>query len=385
MVVTLATTAGAAQDALRVPRAEVLTLDMIVEPQPLAVKPATTGAAGTVWEHRIPASAVTTAAPGQSRDLERVRVLVRFSQPLPAGHVLRFLDAAGTEVERLQTAQNAGPIEFWSRTIPGKQARVTLTRTLTAPTPEATIFFAYPVFRSEPQSIFGKNQLEPAAGAPERFQRLGRPVARLRFMIQGEGQATCTAFAVGARLILTNQHCITNDSERDSALVDFHFDSRESRLTELRVTSVVSTSPELDYALLRLAADPPANTGRLYFAPVSWTWSTNPHGHPLFIVQHPNGRPKMVSMADCRLDGALRAGVQPGDLSDFGHQCDTLGGSSGSPVMDFGSGLVVGLHHFGFLPGAKSPVNQAVIHTRILEDVRKKDAAAHAEMTLPRP
>ena len=92
-----------------------------------------------------------------------------------------------------------------------------------------------------------------------------------------------------------------------------------------------------------------------------------------------------MSIADCHLAGLDRVGVKAGDRTDFGHFCDTLGGSSGSPILDWSSGLVVGLHHFGFLAGAADPVNQGVVHARILADILQQDKAAHAEMIQPRP
>lgn len=38
--------------------------------------------------------------------------------------------------------------------------------------------------------------------------------------------------------------------------------------------------------------------------------------------------------------------------SQMGYSCDSEGGSSGSPVMDAGTGRIIGLHHFG---GVASP------------------------------
>jgi hypothetical protein len=153
-----------------------------------------------------------------------------------------------------------------------------------------------------------------------------------------------------------------------------------------------------------LAAAPPAGTGRLYFVPSTWSWLPSPQPHALVIVQHPSGEPKQASIADCQLSGpdrvpvppggtcvygnlpgVNRVGVTPGDKTDFGHLCDTKGGSSGSPVADWDTGLVVGLHHFGFLDGSADPVNQAVVHTRILQDILRQDKAAHAEIIQPRP
>jgi hypothetical protein len=385
VVLACATTTSHAQQVLRIARAEVMSLDMKTEPVAIGNHAATQGATGVVWEHVVPDRAPVSEASGQPRLLEDIRLLVRFDSPLPSGHVLRFFDSNGAEVDSLRPGAGATATEFWSKNLPGARPRVSLTREQQGATPAATIFFAYKVLPAEKQSISPPNQLMPASDAPPRLRQLGKPVARLRFMILNEGEATCTTFVVGDRLLLTNQHCISNDEERASALVDFNYDSEDSPLTALRVSAIVSKSRELDYALLRLATEPPPNTGRLYFAPSQWQWNAAPNPHPLAIVQHPSGLPKAVSIAECVLDGPSRVGVTPGDNTDFGHQCDTLGGSSGSPVMDWKSGLVVGLHHFGFVSGVNHPVNQAVLFTRILEQIRKDDAQAHADMIRPRP
>ncbi len=57
------------------------------------------------------------------------------------------------------------------------------------------------------------------------------------------------------------------------------------------------------------------------------------------------------------------------DKTDFEHRCDTLGGSSGSPVLDRASLNVVGLHHLGFLEG-DTPVNRAVLIADVLAKIR---------------
>jgi hypothetical protein len=91
----------------------------------------------------------------------------------------------------------------------------------------------------------------------------------------------------------------------------------------------------------------------------------------LFTVGHP--------MADLRndanvaavfgaLDGTKRfsPGESRGRLGDFvlAHDCSTVNGSSGSPVLDFSTGRVVGLHFWG-LPGAR---NESVFLPVIAQD-----------------
>ena len=78
-------------------------------------------------------------------------------------------------------------------------------------------------------------------------------------------------------------------------------------------------------------------------------------------------------------------------LNDFGHVCDTLGGSSGSPVVESTDGAVVGLHHWRWPDGAKLPENQAVHIALILKDLAARVQSGALgketldEVTRPRP
>ena len=376
LVAAFAVAIGYAQDPeepLRIVKERTFSFDMRLDPATSSVA-ANTGAAGIAWSvevrNRVP----------QGGALDGIRVEVRFDAPPAPGHTLRVLDGSDREVETFENP----PQHLWTREVADGLAKLELRRRTAGPSPGATLAYAHHVVPLEMQAITGLNQIIfDIANTPPRIRRLGKSVARLRFMVAGEGQATCTAFLVGARLILTNEHCISNDAERASALVDFNYDSDGTAPSGLRVDTIIASSAALDYSLLRLASDPPDPTQRLYFAPANWKWAEAPQLHALVIVQHPSGLPKAVSITDCQLAGLNRIGVRRGDASDFGHLCDTLGGSSGSPVMDWLTGLVVGLHHFGFVAGSRDPVNQAVAHTRILADVAVKNGSAHAEMIQP--
>ena len=190
-------------------------------------------------------------------------------------------------------------------------------------------------------------------------------IARLRFMVpQGEG--LCTGFLVGADLLMTNQHCISTDAEVQSAIVEFGFDSRAAKPKRFRVSKIEATDFDLDYSLLRLSGTPPSPYVRLHFG-------TAPgEKEALTIIQHPGGEPKQVSFfPNCAAGTLTLPGREKAD-TDFGHVCDTLGGSSGSPVLGWSTGKVVGLHHLGFVPGVKDPQNQAVHIKQILDDIKTK-------------
>jgi hypothetical protein len=301
----------------------------------------------------------------------------------PAGAwTLRFMTSAGLEVERAGVAQLSPGGDVWSDEIPDIAAIVELQKDAAGQMPGATIDYAYHVVPMRKQSVTEPNQLMPIGAAPQRVRKLSKSVARLRFILPGQGEATCTAFAVGARLMLTNQHCIASPEAATSAVADFNYDVDGGQPIRVRVEKIVANSATLDYTLIQLVGDPPAGAGRLFFASAV---PAPPDLLPVFIIQHPSGLPKHVSIADCHIAGLDKVGVAQNVKSDFGHFCDTLGGSSGSPVLDWKTGLIVGLHHYGFLAGMIDPVNQAVYQSRILADIQTQAPAAYVEVSAVPP
>lgn len=65
-------------------------------------------------------------------------------------------------------------------------------------------------------------------------------------------------------------------------------------------------------------------------------------GDPIFLLHYPGGGPRMVSEDpnDCKITAISTD--QPGD---FLHTCDTVGGSSGAPIISATTLQVVGMHY----------------------------------------
>jgi hypothetical protein len=155
-------------------------------------------------------------------------------------------------------------------------------------------------------------------------------------------------------------------------LVDFNFDTPQAIPEVSRVAKFHFASYALDYALVELDKQPAGTTAltlstRPLVAEPDKAWSPR----AAIVIQHPAGEYKQVSIFSCAINEPQVAGRSP--KSDFGHLCNTLGGSSGSPVMDPVTGAVVGLHHFGFKTGMAKPFNQGVLLGPILEDVKAQD------------
>lgn len=189
-----------------------------------------------------------------------------------------------------------------------------------------------------------------------------RAVAKISF-VNSKGSAACSGFLVGDSQLLTNYHCISTQELCNSADVIFGFDKPDMTLGQemQRCLRLIDKDEDLDAALLEVAGSPGQRWGVLEFSA---------GGDPsvpeaAVVVQHPAGFQKFVSRIDCVVVTMPADGIKKG--ADFGHSCDTMDGSSGSPVLRRGDLKVIGLHHWGFVAGdAKwKAENRAVQISRI--------------------
>jgi V8-like Glu-specific endopeptidase len=125
--------------------------------------------------------------------------------------------------------------------------------------------------------------------------------------------------------------------------------------------NVAKANKTLDYSILKIRGAPGNEWGTL---PIST--GTISDTQEIYIVQHPAGEPKQISKINCNVDEAIVNGR--GTNTDLAHLCDTMGGSSGSPVLTL-SHEVVGLHHFGIGQGPFWNRNRAVRIRQIMEDI----------------
>ena len=365
---------GTAQaQVVRFDRERVMAFDMRVERfSPRRSPP--TGGPGVAW---------TVNLPPLARAVSRIRLHFRvLTTGDPASWQVRVKDLGAATLQTIPgTEATAGGTAFWTDELAAGQVKVELSWNGQGERPvlEADRY-AYAVGAATPLSIVGLDQRRPIATAAARFKALAPSVARLRIMTD-DGQAFCTGFLLGEGLLLTNEHCVRTAEEAASLLVDFRYDAPTARPEVVRGATLLRTSAGLDYTLLRLSKPVEAAFGRLHLE----TAAPARDRQELVIIQHPGGEPKQVSLEGCLVAGLQREGAST-LKTDFGHECDTLGGSSGSPVLDRATGRVVGLHHFGFREGLDEPVNQAVEIGRILEDLSTQvDPADFDEVRQPPP
>jgi V8-like Glu-specific endopeptidase len=196
-----------------------------------------------------------------------------------------------------------------------------------------------------------------------------RAVAKLTFIREEDGfpkRFVCTGFLIADDLLLTNEHCVNSQDVCATTKALFGFSINQNGVArpreQVRCTRVEKASFPLDYALLRLDGDPGQRWGTLVFAE-----QAPRAGEKVFIVEHPAGEAKQISDADCAVAGAPVSGRARN--TDLSHSCDTLGGSSGSPVFN-ANGEVVGLHHLGKQStGQFANLNRAVLATKFVPEL----------------
>lgn len=201
----------------------------------------------------------------------------------------------------------------------------------------------------------------------------------------------CSGVMLTSSLFLTNWHCGAppNAQSRvwrkgqlagntcDLSMVDLSWDDDSVSLDSR--CEVMTHNKRLDYAILQLK--PVGRPGRKAFegrpleiasAPITDPTPGDPKG--LRIIHHAECKRKVLSHA-CTVKNASYKNWTEGaadQLTDFSHDCDTEGGSSGAPVFDE-MGRLVGLHHLGFTKQADASCdkeNKAVHIHEILNDLK---------------
>lgn len=201
------------------------------------------------------------------------------------------------------------------------------------------------------------------------------PVARLLI----NGRSLCTAWRVGPdNRMFTNNHCVESETELKNTEVWFNYQRSTcngSMSTAVKVMGdqMLSTDYELDYTLFTV--DDFAKIASFGYLGLDASEPT--YGDGIYIPQHGSGNPKELAIESdqngsglCQIDVASANGR--GVNTDTGYFCDTIGGSSGSPVLKTSSNKAIALHHFG---GCE---NQGVKISKIWPKV-----ASHFNNTLP--
>jgi hypothetical protein len=208
--------------------------------------------------------------------------------------------------------------------------------------------------------------LVAAFGRDHRYYGYGRSVAIIYLLMpDGSGTKTnCTGFLVAPDLMMTNQHCISQPWQLDTAKAVFGYESQPTLVETLSFSKIEAQDEQLDFTILRLsrAASSSWPSAKLSLDPVQ-------DNEKLILIQHPGDQQKVISRVGCEVQTA-NVTDRPQRANDFYHLCDTDGGGSGSPAIDEATGRVVGLHHGGISRPLKQGFNFAVKIAPILEKLR---------------
>jgi len=231
---------------------------------------------------------------------------------------------------------------------------------------------AEPTFQSVPQAITTPPptpQLKTYRDLGQPIKGWGRAVVKIR-LSDTQDLFSCTGFLVSPDLLITNNHCIYEKLGADNARVEFDFESQRPSVS-YKFERLLVTDRELDFSLLRLRQKwTDREPLRLASADLSQV-------RKLLIIQHPKGLKKRVAEEDCNLQNTDIINVGSTRATDFGHSCDTYGGSSGSPVQDISDGRVIGLHHFEFFPDDRILLNRAVKMSLIIDCLKSAFAQSN--------
>lgn len=186
------------------------------------------------------------------------------------------------------------------------------------------------------------------------------------------GNIACTGWLLGSEgHVVTNEHCIDNQSEADNT--DFEFMAEGSNCTtdcsswlacpgtvEASSGTLVRVDYDLDYTLVLLPTNVSGTYGYLQLRDTVPTV-----GERIYVPQHPNawGKQLAVNSDEDGTYATINSTDRPpchGGSFDIGYYADTDGGSSGAPVIGYSDNLVVALHHCGTCPNRGVPVTSII-------------------------
>jgi V8-like Glu-specific endopeptidase len=199
-----------------------------------------------------------------------------------------------------------------------------------------------------------------SSDSPERVN--SRAVGYISIPAKG---TRCTGFLINDNVVMTNEHCISNQSEANGARVSFRREAGVpwSEWATYTCDTYLGDSSSLDYALIQCEGAPGQTHGTVELE--ARNASTN---HSLYVI-HQNC--DYYEAPGCSPNKKISRGQVTRVDSEFRHNADTLGGSSGAPVFSETSHKVFALHHVGVgnNGNGRGAYNYAVKMSRILDDM----------------
>jgi hypothetical protein len=228
-----------------------------------------------------------------------------------------------------------------------------------------------PASPSYPAGIVGDDYRTWVTADSDKVREQGKAVARLYIVDDSNVAWTCTGFLISPGLLITNAHCFHSGTSLKSAVVEFDFDSYQQTPISRYLMRQVIMDTNLDLAAFELD-EILCDRNPLALATFRPEIRTS-----LALIGHPDGEPKQVSKTGCRVTRVDLPGASAA-RTDFEHRCASRPGSSGSPVIDLDTGLVVGLHHYGEEASRHELLNQAVFIDLVSKALQGEQLGARA-------
>ncbi len=158
----------------------------------------------------------------------------------------------------------------------------------------------------------------------------------------------CTAWLVSNDVAITNNHCISTSSHASGAKISFNYEDGVSSSSRVwyDCSTLIKTWSYEDMTALRCKAINGVYPGQTYgyLTVASSNASTNTSAY----IIHQNC--DYYTSSGCSPTKKYSPGVVKNgsyNSKELSYDMDTLGGSSGSPVLSSSSDQVIGLHHVG--------------------------------------
>lgn len=227
---------------------------------------------------------------------------------------------------------------------------------------------------------------EPLEDERENIEMSADAVGRIQVQGHRSRRWAGTGFVVGEDVVMTNAHVADVFATSGqgghwsfrrgmSSSINWADDPGADASTEVPVTEVIGVHDRFDLALLRIARSDDLPQPLLVAADPPGSFA----GRSVYVLGYPAFDPRNGGEAQRLIFGdkydvkrlqpgeVLRRSAEPGR---FDHDCSTLGGNSGSCVVDLETHLVIGLH----FQGKYLRHNQAVALWELADDPLLVDA-----------
>jgi len=188
------------------------------------------------------------------------------------------------------------------------------------------------------------------------FRTLVKPylysIGRIDRVNKPSNEALATGFIIGKRAMVTNRHVLaalsadTLTLEHGQAVVCFGQEWGTPEASEpVAITGVLAVHPLLDIAVLEIESTTST--------PLAIASAAPPLETQVVVIGYPQEDPRSPVFRDMIFERKYKVKrAAPGEITGAAaaslyHDCSTLGGNSGSPVLAMDTAQVVGLHRDG--------------------------------------